>query len=366
MMTNLSLDKKSLGLSLVELMVAITISSVLLLGVSSVYLSTRTSNAVQDEFSRLQENGRFAIHTLIKDIRQAGYMGCFSLKTLQTNNNVAAGGGADPTYDFTADNALTGHLGCAGSVCTPPTPTDLSPTGIINSTQAITIRSTSSCSSKLTGNLGNKTAEIKLTNNSCGFSKDDILMISNCKTSDIFKATSVSAAAGKTTIAHAAGNISPKLIGDYGPDSRIMQWQLATYFIGPTIGDPTSNSLWVNREIGNSGGVSTELVENVDDLQIDYYIDSRLSNPENTETPSANGFMNGADFLIALNNNDVQWSNVIAVRIHLLLTTRDNVAKLNAGAAATPYTFMGIPHISTDRRYRREFTTTINLRNRTS
>jgi type IV pilus assembly protein PilW len=366
-MMNPSKYLKNFGLSLVELMVAITISSVLLLGVSSVYLSTRSSNAVQDEFSRLQENGRFAISTLIKDMRQAGYLGCFNLATVDTFNNVDGGGSADPTYQLNANNALTGHLGCASNSCTPATPVDLSTPGIIDGTQAMTIRSVSSCSSTLTGNMGVNNANIQLTDNSCGFDNGDILTISDCKDADIFQATTVSDASGKITIAHSnAGNISSFLNKIYGQDARVMQWQRSTYFIGPSTGDPSSNSLYVNRAIGGeASAVTIELVENVDDMQFDYYIDSNLDDPDSTEPANADGYMNGVDFLAALTAGTINWGNVIAVRIHLLLATRDNVAKLNAGKAETPYTFMGIKYKSSDRRYRREFTTTVNLRNRT-
>ena len=120
-MSTMFSQKKTLGMSLVELMVAVTISAILLLGVTSVYLSTRHSNAVQDELSRLQENGRFAISLLSKEIRQAGYQGCTNLNRMTPVNNVSASnkGPVDTSFDFTSATALAGGYSCHARVSVP-------------------------------------------------------------------------------------------------------------------------------------------------------------------------------------------------------------------------------------------------------
>ncbi len=63
------------GFSLVELMVAITISLVLLTGLIQVFLSSKRSYQIQDSIARMQENGRYALEVLNKDLRLAGYLG---------------------------------------------------------------------------------------------------------------------------------------------------------------------------------------------------------------------------------------------------------------------------------------------------
>ena len=63
------------GLSLVELMIAMTVSAILMLGISEIFSINSRSYKVQDENSRMQENGRFAFNTLMTDIRRAGYFG---------------------------------------------------------------------------------------------------------------------------------------------------------------------------------------------------------------------------------------------------------------------------------------------------
>jgi len=65
----------SKGFSLVELMVAITISLVLLSGLIQIFISSKLSYNVQNSIARMQENGRYAVELLSKDLRLAGYMG---------------------------------------------------------------------------------------------------------------------------------------------------------------------------------------------------------------------------------------------------------------------------------------------------
>lgn len=63
------------GFSLVELMVAISISLVLLVGLIQVFISSKRSYNIQDSIARMQENGRYAVELLNRDLRLAGYMG---------------------------------------------------------------------------------------------------------------------------------------------------------------------------------------------------------------------------------------------------------------------------------------------------
>ena len=61
------------GLSLIELMVAIAIGSILMLGVGQVFMGGRISFQLSEGLSRMQETGRLAIQMLSHDLRVAGY-----------------------------------------------------------------------------------------------------------------------------------------------------------------------------------------------------------------------------------------------------------------------------------------------------
>ena len=78
--------KRYYGVTLVELMIAITIGSIVALGIGSVYTSSKRSYKLQEEFSRLQENGRFAMNFISRFVRGAGYYGCSSALGNMVNN----------------------------------------------------------------------------------------------------------------------------------------------------------------------------------------------------------------------------------------------------------------------------------------
>lgn len=67
---------KSKGFTLVEIMIALTISLVLMAGVISIMISSKKTYSLQSELSRLQESARFVIHDMNHSVRMAGFMGC--------------------------------------------------------------------------------------------------------------------------------------------------------------------------------------------------------------------------------------------------------------------------------------------------
>ncbi|WP_277372795.1 prepilin-type N-terminal cleavage/methylation domain-containing protein [Pseudomonas sp. AA-38] len=71
---------KQRGLSLIEVMVAVVISSILILGVTDLFQSSFMSGRSNSELARIQENGRLAMEVIGSDVRLAG------LSTCTTNN----------------------------------------------------------------------------------------------------------------------------------------------------------------------------------------------------------------------------------------------------------------------------------------
>lgn len=63
------------GLSLIELMVALTIGSLLIVGAVTVYSNSRSTFAVNEAVARLQDEARFALTLLEPDVELAGYYG---------------------------------------------------------------------------------------------------------------------------------------------------------------------------------------------------------------------------------------------------------------------------------------------------
>lgn len=82
------------GLTLIEIMIALLIGVFLIGGILQIFLSTKQTYRTQENLSRLQENGRFAMDFISKDIRMTGYWGCLA----------ASGAGGDITAIFDPGN----------------------------------------------------------------------------------------------------------------------------------------------------------------------------------------------------------------------------------------------------------------------
>src|SRR5438874_10469666 len=81
---------RAAGLTLVELLVAMTIGLVLIIGATHVYVDSHAADAVNETAARLQENARYALSVLEPDIRMSGNWGL-------TNVSDGIGGKALPT-----------------------------------------------------------------------------------------------------------------------------------------------------------------------------------------------------------------------------------------------------------------------------
>ena len=66
------------GLTLVELMIAMTLGVILITGVLAVFVNTKQAYIDQDASSQLQENARFALEMIGREIRMTRYGGCSS------------------------------------------------------------------------------------------------------------------------------------------------------------------------------------------------------------------------------------------------------------------------------------------------
>ncbi|MCF5050475.1 prepilin-type N-terminal cleavage/methylation domain-containing protein [Pseudomonas syringae] len=103
------------GFSLLEVLLALSVGLVLVLGVSQVAVSARATHASQQAAMQLQDDARFALGKLIQDIRQAGMFGCLAPAFIENappafDRPIAwvAGGGSASLTLVTADVAGEG------------------------------------------------------------------------------------------------------------------------------------------------------------------------------------------------------------------------------------------------------------------
>ena len=70
-----SANKYRRGFSLIELMVSLAIGVVMTFGVVNLFLQSKTSFLQDEEIARMQENGRFALRLLSRELAMAGFFG---------------------------------------------------------------------------------------------------------------------------------------------------------------------------------------------------------------------------------------------------------------------------------------------------
>lgn len=120
----MNLPRKQAGLSLIELMVAILISSLLLLGVLELYLNSSRADRTSNQLARIQENGRLVMELISREARRAGYQGCIAASTkTQVSSSISypdqalAGTATSLTFRYarpTANGAFP-HAACNGN-----------------------------------------------------------------------------------------------------------------------------------------------------------------------------------------------------------------------------------------------------------
>ncbi len=109
------------GFSLVEIMVALTLGLVLLGGTITLYASSKDSYRLQENIAGMQENARFAIHALRRDVEMAGFP---MARDIVPFNSAATLDGANNTSDQLSIQYNAGdppnNTDCLGTVVAPP------------------------------------------------------------------------------------------------------------------------------------------------------------------------------------------------------------------------------------------------------
>lgn len=344
------------GLSLIELMVAITLGLLLTAAVIQAFLSSRGVFRMQDAMSRTQENGRFAVSFLTQDIRMAGFMGCPSVDRV-TVRNIASN---LDDYRFAPGTVING-FNDVGAV---------NAWNAVQNTDVLIIRKASNTSAMLADSMlpGNENIEVANTPGIPEFKPGAVLMITDCVTADAFRAGTVNTSDTTITITHASGGATNELTKPYSTDAEVLAFERVEYFVRATgrttpAGAPI-HALFARKltDVNPNGTVpdgvnpalpaapvAYELVEGVENMQLEYGVDT--------------GADRAADVYRSA-NQVTDWSKVVSVRVNLLLHATEEGAVDSGGALqAQNLTFMGGP-TAQDGRLRQVFGATVAIRNR--
>lgn len=334
------------GFSLVELLISIALSAVLLLGVVSIYTNSKQTYNTQEGLSRLQENARFAMDRLTKEISSAGYMGC-----LPANSPIDPGNPNDPLGDDRITNTLTNQApGTTSDYARPVFGTE----GAANAPDTITlIRARGQTGIPVVTPMRNSTDSITLDSTHRDYpnlSQFDVVTLSDCSRSVTFMITNAPPAAPAAgVIQHATGVASPAPENQSNATTDL-KWVFGAKDKSQAILLPVLGNTY---SIGNSarGACSAatpgycallengvELIEGVEDLQVLYGEDTTVPDPDSSVD------------IYRPANQVANWDNVVSVRITLTINEVEQVQGSGNGV--------------TNPNTRRTYTNTIRIRSR--
>lgn len=375
------------GFSLVEMMIAMTISLVIILAVTQIFVSSKTTYSYTEGLSRIQEGGRFAVDFMAQDIRMAGYSGCARRLDSADVNNIVKDKKKAVDYDNTGMEVYR-YTGAGGNGLGDWTPT-LPDIGGANSgyfsdgevepfTDVFVSKYGASVDATITA-PADKTANLKVLSTpetGAAFTKDDVLMVTDCNNADIFSITNtVNTSGTELTFTHGTGsNTDNRLANDYDARAEILRWEARIYYIGkPDLdgdGNPDVNAdpTLMRKSLVKGSLVAQPLVEGVERMQLLLGFD--------TETPPGKFRDNTANIYVLPDDPlAADLSKVVAVRIGFALTTGENV---DADPDFKTYNLLGLGNESYDdygpgaaaenygvdsRERRRVFTMTVARRN---
>lgn len=75
------MNRSSRGFGLIELMIAMAISLIVVLGVAQIFISAKSTYISQSTSAGMQEDARFVLSKMIQEIRMVGMFGCLGTIT---------------------------------------------------------------------------------------------------------------------------------------------------------------------------------------------------------------------------------------------------------------------------------------------
>ncbi|WP_413436834.1 PilW family protein [Sulfuriferula sp. GW1] len=356
------------GFTLIEMMISLTLGMILIVGVGYAYVGSRQTYRLQDNLARMQEGARYAFETMAFDIRMAGLTGCKASTTANVLNPSAT------WYADLFNQPLTGYEGGVSTF-----PTDISASVLTG--DALAVLRADNSKEYIVANHNPASAQFDLTAVS-DLQAGEILTVTDCHHAAVFQ-MSGPAATGTANVVHNTGAVvtpgnctkglgSPVLCTALGtsytfpPNSRIMRLSGDLYYIGT---NPAGEPALFRQRLTQAGGVTTttaeELVEDVQDMQITYGVDTTPAATGNVDDPgdgAVDEYVTADQVTVDApgTTNAKKWARVLSVRISLLMRTSDD----NITTAPQTYTFNGVTTAPADRRLRKVFTTTIAIRNR--
>ncbi|AFL74090.1 PilW family protein [Thiocystis violascens] len=296
------------GLTLIELMIAMTLGLFLMLGVTNVYLAQRQAYRTNENLANMQNNARAAFELMARELREAGVNPCGT----PIVSNVTNGSSASTWLNWSAG-------GIQGFESSASLPVDVVTTAAarIAGTDAVIVRSGSLDNPMIIADHTSTTDPLKVNTASHGFLTNDLLMACDFRQATIFQTTSASSASvdiGHATGVGTPGNCSDSFVTNcagaghqFAANGFLTELSVTAWYVGDNGRGGSSLYRILN------GGAPQEIAEGITDMQLQYL--TRTGTSPATDYVDASSIASWANTANAL---------VIAVRVTLDLESREN------------------------------------------
>jgi type IV pilus assembly protein PilW len=277
------------GLSLIELMVSLTLGLMILSGVLVVFANTSASRAEVERTSRQIENGRYASDVLSEDLRLAGFYGELNVGNLTAPGAVPA----DPCSLNAADwgNWIPFHLqgydnaGFTSGNCTL--------TNQKAGTDVLIVRRARTCYAGATG------CDTVVTN-------QPYIQVSWCSTET----------ATPYQIGLQGSATFDRTLRNCTTAANKRQYYVHIYYVSTDNGLGDTNTPTLNRlELTGTGWTRVPLVEGIEQLQLQYGLDTNGDGNPDVYVANPNDYPTGACNATCQVTN---WTNVVTVQFNVL------------------------------------------------
>jgi len=369
------------GFSLIELMVALTLGLLLTAGLVQLFSATRVTFNTNDALARVQENGRFALELLKRELREAGTLGyCAGQVPITNHLNTGCSGGIDDFFnpDFAVIGWEYNNTGIGENL---PLPANLDP-GTAATSDWISAANSANLPSQLSGLVApgsdvlvtrnlvvvdsftadptsphDVDADITLTDIS-NLAENTILLITDCSSADLFQNTKgpgdneLSSSGGSCASPGPGNDDSIDWSTTYDDSMQTFTVQQVAYFIGVNGAGEPGLYRWEMTN-GTANARAEEIIEGAENMQVLYGF-SRAA-PEG-DGQHVNNWLSADEIPTG------GWAQVIALRLGLSVRSSaradlDNT-DITLDLASTNVTAPG------DGRIRQPFSTAVALRNR--
>lgn len=329
------LSRRPQGFSLIELMISMLIGLIVLGGVLTIVINSKRSFLDHQAMSQIQENARYALDTITRDIRMAGYFACAPTEKGVINTSKVGGTGGYLIKPGDAIAPLTGFDNVTNAKVSDAI------TSVALATDVIMIRRADVEKEYRVVNTPVTTKELTVAGAKADVVSGDpmVLVAPGCDAGILFNAGDVSG----TTIKGLPSGVPLK---SFVAGSRVAPVLVNSYYVSTST--LVTDSPVLKREIITAtGSTFEELAIGVENLQFEY------------------GTLVGGVMTYSSAVSAASVADAVAVRVHLLMRSQMPVHNTPLG-----FTFRhgdtaaDKTEIPADRYLRQQVSATVQLRNR--